>query len=102
MKTFKAVVIDILKDKGCIYTSINPFMDHIQIKIPENINFDQSFIDIEKTVRECLDKHLPEREEDVLVEVTNVNHEKTFKIIRTESPPKASSPAATEFQKSED
>lgn len=99
MKTLKATIIEILKDKGCIYSSVSPFMDHLQIRIPDDLNFENAFISIQKAITGCIEKHLPQRQENVLIEVQNSEQEKTFRISETEQPPKPASPSAIEVHK---
>ena len=70
MTNFSERVAEVLKKSNCITFSISAQGDHqVLISMPATDDFEFVFSELEEKVTDCLNTNLPEREENVHIEV---------------------------------
>jgi hypothetical protein len=81
MNILNSTIIEILdKEEGFNYQA-KPFMNHIVVTVPEGEEPGAAYTKISGQIPEIIDKALPEREEDVLFEISSGEDEtRSFKL----------------------
>ncbi|WP_207427551.1 hypothetical protein [Pedobacter sp. SYSU D00535] len=77
MKTLKSTVVDLLREEECIDVEFSSFMNHIVVKLNDD-DFERGSLEIERKIKQCINRRLPHRTEDILFDILSEDKETTF------------------------